>query len=73
MAGVYKIGHAQATPHEQAIEATVSRIRALGDQDPILEGPSIVQTAAHEAAGEYLVEVVTGTPPPRQRLGVVRR
>ncbi|MGW5259703.1 hypothetical protein ACWEQG_01930 [Microbispora sp. NPDC004025] len=62
MAGIYKIGFPADTPRDEAEAAAREQVRQL-DQDDVLE-IGIVQTDEHQAAGEYLVRIVTGQPEP---------
>lgn len=64
MAGIYKYGHPADKDRERAVVETLAAIRESGDDDPIQEEASIVQTDAHREAGEYLVRIVTGYPEP---------
>lgn len=58
MAGIYKIGTAWGTPHEEGIAAAIEIVRET-DQDDIRE-QGVFWTPEHEEAGEYLVKIVTG-------------
>jgi len=64
MAGIYKFGFPAIKDRDEAAMEALAAIRAGGDEDPILQEASIVETEDHRAAGEYLVRIVTGHPEP---------
>jgi hypothetical protein len=57
MAGIYKIGAPWGTPYDEAIAAGIAKVRET-DKDEIRE-QGVLWTPEHEAAGEYLVKIVT--------------
>lgn len=57
MAGIYKYGVPWGTDYDTAIAEKVAVVEAQ-DPDPVYE-KGVFWTTDHEAAGEYLVKIVT--------------